>query len=100
MFDDGDAFHGLPQCFRSENRAVADDLDGRRAVGPARARDLTTGRPGSALQDLGERKGGCVPAQSLPHQLREAVEQGYRERTPFDDERRGDAVLSFYFVRI
>ena len=54
----------LPSLPRSEYGAVADDLDGRRAVGPARARDRPAGRPCSALQDAGEREGRRRPCCS------------------------------------
>src|SRR2546423_11479528 len=64
---------GFPDASASENRAVADDLEGRRAVGPARACDLAAGRPRSALQDLGQGEGGSLPAQPSPHHLGEPV---------------------------
>src|SRR5437016_2590994 len=75
---------GFPNaCALLENRAVADDLDGRRAVGSLCTRGLAAGRPGSALEDLGQWEGECVPAQLLAHLFREPIEQSHRERPPF-----------------
>src|SRR5262245_50165714 len=59
-------------CLRvlgSENRAVADDGERRRAVRAKLAGNLPSGGPGAALQDLGKRQGFRIHAQSLPHDV-------------------------------
>src|ERR1044072_3943486 len=71
---------GFPNaCALLENRAVAHDSHGRRAAGP----------PFSPVQDVEKGEGAPPPANLLAHFFREPIEQSHRERTPFDDKRRG-----------
>src|SRR6266851_7640775 len=68
-----------------EQGAVADDGEGRTAVPPAFECDFPSSRPAAALQQLGERKLAGASAQAFAHKDGKMIEQGHRQRPPFDD---------------
>src|SRR5215472_10796941 len=68
-----------------EQSPVAENGDRRAAVGAAFERDVPSRSPAAAFEHAGERKFLRALAEALAHRGRQAIEQRYRQRPPFDD---------------
>src|SRR6185436_6765135 len=77
-----------------ENRAVADDFHRRRGVGAVFARQPSARGPCAALEDFRQRHRCGIGAKPVPQTIRDAVEQRYRQRPPFHDQRRRYLMLA------
>jgi hypothetical protein len=70
---------------KSENGAVALNIKRGRPPLAALAGDGPAGGPGAALEDPGERERIGITVEALADECGETVEQGDRQRAPFDN---------------
>src|SRR5690349_8031553 len=76
----------------SEYSAVARDAKRRGATLSTRESELSSGRPGSPLEDARQRELELVQAEASADELGGAVEQRDGEGAPFDDHGGADVV--------
>src|SRR4051812_1837540 len=97
MVDNADTFHRLSprrEPTHSESRAVAHDLDRRRAIRAKLMRDVASRRPGSPLKHFCEWKFNSTHVDFSTHARAKFVDQGQGEVAPFNNQGRAHIVLT------